>query len=105
MTAKKCPSCGKERCPGIVMYLNCPQVRTMIDSGELHVGDPEPLHADFSSSKVVTAPRREAVTKTVTTLIKESEVVTHHRGKGWRLLGDKPMTPAERQRRHREGQF
>ena len=84
MTAKKCPSCGKERCPGIVMMLSCPEWNRNMTQ----VVFPQPY-------------KRGDVTKTVTTLIKESGVVTNHRGQGWRLKGDKPMTPAERQRRHR----
>ena len=39
----------------------------------------------------------------VTTFV-TTNAVTTKRGKGWRLLGDKPMTPAERQQRHRGAQ-
>ena len=84
MSAKKCPSCGKERCPGIVMRLDCPA----------YIRDNPP-----SQHKVVTLPVVTASDKVVT---EKPNVVTYPRGQGWRLIGDKPMTPAERQQRHRE---
>ena len=102
MTAKKCPSCGKERCPGIVMRLDCPALKakdvTTFDveafakegrfftippvNGSVVVG----LDVPF-----IGIEEQLRVTTTVTTKL----------GKGWRLIGDKPMTPAERQQRHR----
>ena len=72
MSAKKCPSCGKERCPGIVMRLDCPAYM---------------LPVVTVSDEVVT---------------EKPNVVTYPRGQGWRLKGDKLMTPAERQRKHQE---
>ena len=30
MIAKKCPSCGKERCPGIVTCLDCPSIQVFL---------------------------------------------------------------------------
>ena len=80
---KKCPSCGKERCPGIVMRLDCPALKVGAVRVNPNVTVIVPLDK-LAGSNVVT------------------KVVTHHRGQGWRLLGDKPMTPAERQRRHRQ---
>ena len=59
MSAKKCPSCGKERCPGVRFTFDCPafkatgarvgNVTTTVATNALrgdtiHVGDPEPPH-------------------------------------------------------------
>ena len=75
MSAKRCPSCGKERCPGIVMRLDCPA----------YIRD-NPSFVTVSDKVVTEKPN----------------VVTYPRGRGWRLKGERPMTPAERQRKHQE---
>ena len=100
MSAKKCPSCGKERCPGIVMRLDCPKAVERLAS----------IAKEPQVFKELVAAFRGGVTKPVTKvnvtkprIIPIGQVLLQWGNNVRPHLGDKSMTPAERQRKHRKG--
>ena len=81
MSARKCPGCGKERCPGIVMRLDCPTLK----AEDVTISVPIAQNKVTGGQNIVTNGQI---------------IVTRRRGRP--RLGAQPLTPAEKQKRYRD---
>ena len=98
MTAKKCPSCGKERCPGIVMRLECPALALLPPLPLVSVTKPQPREQLMVTKPVPIAQNKVTGGQNIVT--NGQIIVTRRRGRP--RLGAQPLTPAEKQKRYRE---
>ena len=96
MTAKKCPSCGKERCPGIVMQLDCPTLYQPA-GGKPWLPKREVKAEDVTISVPIA---QNKVTGGQNIVTNGQIIVTRRRGRP--RLGAQPLTPAEKQKRYRD---
>ena len=113
MTAKKCPGCGKERCPGIVMRLDCPELRH-VEGWNVTKSPYIPGRYDEAVTFILdiwertpaitpVTSEQNKVTNKVTprqNIVTNGEIVVTRR-RGRPRLGVQPLTHAERQRRYR----
>ena len=102
MSAKKCAVCGKERCPGIVMRLDCPELALLPPLPLVSVTKPQPREQLLVTKPVtISVPiAQNKVTGGQNIVTNGQIIVTRRRGRP--RLGAQPLTPAEKQKRYRE---